>query len=223
MSSSARLILAVMAAAVALAGCDPSETLRRTGSVKSSPAPSVELGSWVMSPDSFGPITVGTTRAQALATGAYRAAPSPCSRQRLDWHGQRYQESKLDADGDGEADKEMAKPYLASITFGEHGKPEFIDPLKNTVTDRGIRSADSFDRLRTTYGDTLVAGPDQLFDTGSFAVPGKRSYLLFVVQHGKVLGFFIVAGKVKESADVLTVAGVLAKHDKIRVGRGGLC
>jgi hypothetical protein len=212
-----------MAATALLAGCNPSATFRPGESEKPRPTPSVKPESWVMSPDSFGPITVATTKAEALATGAYRAAPSPCSRQRLDWRGQTYNETNLDADRDGEADKEMAKPYLASITFDEDGKPAFIDPGKDTATDHGIRRADSLDRLQATYGDTLVAGPDQLFDTGSFAVPGKRSYLLFVVQRGKVLGFFIVAGQVNESADVLTVAGVLEKHDKIRVGRGGLC
>lgn len=212
-----RSLLAAVMASLLLAGCGTALTLPSTPKPTASPTPTADPGSWVMSPDSFGPISTETTRKQALATGLYRAAPSPCTRERLDWRGQTYK------DVPGTDDKDLLKPLLPSISFDDDGSTEFIDPGPGTATDRGIRKADSLSRLQITYDDDLIPGLDQSPGRGSFAVSGDRSHLLFVVMYGKVVGFFIAAGHVEEPEDVMTVAGALKKQDSIRPGRGRLC
>lgn len=211
-----RAFFTAMTVSLLLAGCGTALPPRTTPQPSSTPA--AEAEAWVMSPDSFGPIDMETTRRQALATGFYRAAPPPCSRQRLDWLGQNYD------DIPGTDGKELAKPFLASITFDDDGRPAFIDPAPGTATDRGIRKADSLSRLQITYGDDLVPGPDQGPSGGTFAVSGARSHLVFVVMYGKVVGFFIASGHVDGPEDVMTVAGdPLTKHDNIRRGAGRTC
>ena len=210
-------LVAAIAATALLSGCTPELNRQQDdGPVKRAQA-QVSPADWVMSPDFFGPINMETTRSDALATGLYRAAPAPCSRQRVDSLGQQYE------DVPGTDDRELAKPHLASITFDEDGVPQFIDPGKDTVTDRGIRKADSLSRLEISYGDDLIPGPDQSPRGGTFAVSGDRSHLVFVVMYGKVIGFFVAAGQVHEPADIMPVAGALTKPDSIRPGRAGVC
>lgn len=177
-----RSFLAAAAATVVLPACTTGLELRPKEPSAVSSTVAVPPGRWVMSPDSFGPITVETTRSQALATGAYAEAPSPCSRERLDWRGQSYEAhtANADVDGDGTPDKERTKPFLGAVTFDE-GTAAFIDPGKDTVTDQGIRKSDSLSRLQLTYGDDLILGRDQSPGTGSFAVNGMRSHLVFEV------------------------------------------
>ena len=93
-----------------------------------------------MSPDSFGPITVATTKAEALDTGAFRRIPSPCTDSGLAWHTQTYRPTRADEDGDGKADQAETGPALPSLTYRSDNKPgfEFIDPGKHTTTTRGI-------------------------------------------------------------------------------------
>ncbi len=212
-----RSFFVTLMAGLLLAGCGAELRSGTTSDPTASPTPTPDPESWVMGPDSFGPISTATTRKQALATGLYRAAPSPCSAQRLDWRGQKYK------DIPGTDDKDLAKPYLPTISYDNEGSPEFIDPGPGTATDRGIRKADSLSRLQITYDDDLIPGLDQSPGRGSFAVSGDRSHLLFVVMYGKVVGFFIAAGHVEEPEDVMTVAGALKKQDSIRPGRGRLC
>lgn len=206
-----RSVFAALAATLLLAGCGTGRM------IATEPPPTADPATWVMSPDSFGPISMETTREEALATGLYRAAPSPCSRSRLDWRGQKYK------DIPGTGGKEPAKPHLPSILFDDNGSPEFIDPSPDTATDRGIRRSDSLSRLQTTYGDDLIPGLDQSLSSGSFAVSGERSHLLFVVMFGKVIGYFIAPGHVEEPEEVMTVAGELTKSDSVRPGRGSTC
>jgi hypothetical protein len=182
---------------------------------------------WVMSPDSFGPITLATTRSEALATGAYVAAPSPCSRIRLDWRGQTYESSDADLDSDGKPDRARSKPYLATITFGDSGRPAFIDPGQDTVTSQGVRKADSLSRLQLAYGDDLIPGHGQSPGIGTFAVNGKHGHLLYEVMFGKVVGFYVSAGTVNEPADVepgrFAVGGIVTTPDKMSMGHDGNC
>lgn len=216
-----RSFLAAAAVIALLPGC--TATSPRSGSPEPTPAVSSDPRSWVMSPDSFGPISVETSRAQALATGFYVPAPSPCSERRLDSRDQTYAETGVDVDGDGDVDKELAKPALPSIRFGDNDRPEFIDPAPHTATDRGIRKADSLSRLQITYGDELIPAADRRPDGGTFAVNGQRSHLLFAVMFGKVVGFYIVDGRVDDQEDVLVAAGNMTKHDDLTLGRQGPC
>lgn len=212
-------IVGVAAALPLLAGCSGLLTAQPEPTPATTATPNPE--SWVMSADSFGPITMQTTESEALATGVYRRAPSPCSDERLDWRSQKYGVSQ------SEPDRKKVKPYMGSITYGDNGKPTFIDPGKDTVTDRGIRKADSLSRLQLTYGDELISAPDQLPAAGTFAVKGKRSYLLFEVMFNKVVGFYIVAGVPERREDILPgrflVNGVLTMPDKMPQHHGSIC
>jgi hypothetical protein len=175
----------------------------------------VRLDKWTMSPDSFGPITVSTTRKEALATGAYRVAPGPCSAVRLDWRTQTYKREKTDEDQNGKLDEQPTPPFLPDIEF-DYKKPsvQFIDPGPKTMTDRGIRKGDTVEELKAAYSNKLISAEwegNVVPGSATFAVNGKRSYLLFDTSDGRIEGFFIVPGTIKDP-----------KKDFL-VGRGGMC
>ena len=167
---------------------------------------------WVMSPDSFGPVTVNTSKADALATGAFQRAPSPCSSALLDWHTQTYRQTNADDDQDGKPDQDPVKAGLPTLYLRGDGKTgfEFIDPGKHTETDRGIMRGDSFAALKKAYGDDLIAQSGSTSREGAYAVNGRRSHLLFSVNDSRVDSYFIARGTVKGPDDFL-------------IGRGGLC
>jgi hypothetical protein len=209
-----RSLLTTLSAVFLLSGC--SLVLPSEAKPMPEPTPTADPSTWVMGPDSFGPITMETTRAQALATGHYRPAPSPCSTLRVDWRGQNYEKDETGR-------RTLVKPHLASITFTRNGDVKYIDPGKDSATDVGIRRADSLSRLMLTYGDELIPALDQTTSGGTFAVSGDRSHLLYVVMYGKVIGFYIAAGHVDEPEEVEPLAGKLTKPDAVRPGRGGPC
>lgn len=165
-----------------------------------------------MSPDSFGPITVTTTKSEALSTGAFRRIPSPCADSGLAWHTQTYRPTRGDEDHDGKFDQAVTGPKLPTLTYRSDKKPgfEFIDPGEHTRTTHGIMRGDSFKELKAVYGHDWIAQSGSNATSGVYAVNGKRSYLLFSVADSKVDSFFIARGKVKGPDDFL-------------VGRGGLC
>lgn len=210
-----------------MAACTPELGIRSADPSPVSSAETLSPADWVMTPDSFGPITMATTRSEALSTGAYVAAPSPCAAERLDWDGQTYESTDADVDDDGEPDRTMVKPYLGTITFGDDDRPAFIDPGKNTVTDRGIRKSDSLSRLQLEYGEDLIPGRGQSPGIGTFAVNGDRGHLLYEVMYGKVVGFYVAAGTVKGPQDVevgrFMVNGTVTKPDKMPMGHAGDC
>lgn len=163
---------------------------------------------WVMSPDSFGPITVETTKAEALATGLFRVprGPSANSSRELDWHTQTYSQETSgevdwsDVNHDGVPDPWPTKdlPRLALRCDNKPGL-ESITPAPDTVTDRGIRQGSSLKDLTEAYGQRLIHG--ETFDA-RYAVNGERSHLVFVMLNdGSVGSFFINRGTVSGPTD----------------------
>lgn len=166
-----------------------------------------------MSPDSFGPITVDTTVKEAVATGAFKVSPAPCSKSRLDWHTQTYRHAKAD-DSMGPTAQWPVNHGLPDL-MPNYKKPgmQFIDAGRATVTDRGIRHGDSEAKLKRTYGRSLIPGPYNGAPgdpSNAYAINGKHSYLLVLTTKGKVDTFFITPGTVKTPRDILD-------------GRGGPC
>lgn len=201
--------LVIVVCMLAITGCQAhsdSEGLTSAAPTQTT-KPSSEPKSWVMSADSFGPITVRTTKSEALATGRFRVPPGPSqtSRQRLDWHTQTYsQESdgavdSSDIDRDGVPDPWPTED-LPSLALACHGSGlESITPGPATVTDQGIKRGSSLTELKQAYGDRLIHG--ETFDA-RYAVNGKQSHLMFVLQSdGTVGSFFINRGIVEGPSD----------------------
>lgn len=190
------LFVLLAAAATLLAGCGQEQ----------------KPEDWEMSPDSLGPITVTTTKGEALQTGAFRRIPSPCTDFGLAWHTQTYRSTRDDEDHDGKVDQVVTGRALPSLTYRSDKKAgfEFIDPGQHTTTTRGINRGDSFKALKAAYGKDWIGQAGSNGTSGAYAVNGTRSYLLFAVADSKVDSFFIARGMVKGPNDFL-------------VGRGGLC
>ena len=166
-------------------------------------SPNPEFESWVLSPDSFGPITTDLTADEIVATGAFQVAPNACGLGRLDWYSQRYGRlsPSQDSGRDGELYQARIDPGLPSIELGLDGKPEFISPGSGATTDAGIRNGDSLKKLSAAYPGRLVR--DEGMEQGQlgavedhYAVSGTRSHLVFYLYKGKVGGFYLERGAV---------------------------
>lgn len=172
-----------------------------------------EFDSWVMSPDTFGPITTEMTKDEIVATGAFQVAPNACATGRLDWYSQRYERLGQDSDRDGEPDRTRIGPGLPGIELGVDGKPEFISPGSGARTEAGIRNGDSLKKLRAAYPGRLVRDEDmEQGELGAvedhYAVSGKRSHLVFYVYKDKVGGFYLERGAVREGQFHAAVRGI---------------
>lgn len=202
------LLIAVAAGLLVVSGClGASDKHKQTTMTHGHHADDPEA--WVMSPDAFGPITVNTTKAEALATGAYTEwpghLPSCAEPGGLNWHSQTYTAKPTDWDGDGKLDApEMTEPYLSQIDFRYPGTGiEYIDPNPDTVTDKGIKRGSSVAELKAAYGADLISSP---FNSNpqsgeAYAVNGKQSFLLFSMSGSKVDAFFIESGTIKDAKD----------------------
>lgn len=213
------LFAAVVVATTLLAGCSTPDF----GAEPVRPAAAtITPEMWTMSPSGLGPITVKTTRDEALATGYFRPAPAPCASERLDRKGQTYKDGTA-----GQAAKVQAKPLLGTISYDDDGKVSLIESGKDAVTDQGIRKSDSLSRLQYTYGDELIPGPGQAQGAGSFAVNGRNSHLVYEVAFNKVVGFYVLPGVVENPQDVMPARfmtdGVVGKPEDMTPGSGGVC
>lgn len=196
--------LVIVVCMLAVAACQaPTDSEGPTSTVPTQTAkPSSGPKRWVMSADAFGPVTVMTTKAEALATGHFRVPPgsSQNSPQRLDWHTQTYSQATeavvdaSDLDHDGVPDPWPTRD-LPSLTLACQGPGiESITPGPNTTTDQGIKPGSSLAELAKSYGDRLIHG--ESFDA-RYAVNGKQSHLMFVVLNdGTVGSFFINRGTI---------------------------
>lgn len=161
-------------------------------SAEPTPIPSPESPAWVISPDSFGPITTDMTKNQILATGFFRTSDDGCGR--LDWHTQTY---GYDEGGY----KRSVTSGLASITL-QDDKPMFIDPGVGTRTDAGISYDDTLESLKAAYPGRLVRQAYMGFpDEDNYGVSGKHSHLVFYVQKGRVKDFYLAPGALAEGEE----------------------
>lgn len=203
-SQSIAAVVATISLLAMLQGCgeDPSS---RTPAKESSPTPTKESSptpakdsspeAWVMSPDSFGPITFQTTPDEARDSGHYKDAPSPCTGSRLDWKSQKYETLEFDSDDDGTPDRDLAEPYMPSLSI-DGSKILYIMAGQQTRTDRGIKAGSSLAELRAAYGDRLI---EAFADVSIYAVHGRRSSLIIGIENGKVYALHLQPGRIRAS------------------------
>ena len=157
-----------------------------------SPRPSVatESPAWTISPDSFGPVTTDMTRAQVLATGAFRERPDRCP-YKLVWHDQTFEPNE------GVRGQRAASPYLSSIEFWD-GRLTHIDPGNGVRTDTGIGVGDTVRQLRAAYAGHRIFYNDATPMKGNYEayyrINGKRSHLLLYVDNGIIEGLTLDPG-----------------------------
>lgn len=178
-----------MSVVLLLSGCGryegPSDSQGEHGQTSAHPGDSTK---WVLSPDSFGPITTEMSKGEILATGAFREAPNACPAGRLDWHSQTYENE--------DGIKVPSDPQFTSIDL-EDGKPLFIDPGPEVQTDTGIGEGDSVTELRAAYPGRVVSDLGMLkTNDENLAVSGKNSHLVFYTRKGKVEFFYLTTGAV---------------------------
>lgn len=155
--------------------------------------PSPESPSWVMSPDSFGPITTDMTKEHILATDAFREPPYEC-KYRVDWHSQTYSgKDEYGIEG-------RTEPILSDIHFDtqDDGKLLYIYAGPSVRTDTGIRAGDTVKQLRAAYAGHHVYYNDPTSMKGNYeafyGVNGKKSHLTFYADKGIIEGISLEPG-----------------------------
>lgn len=154
------------------------------------PGATAESSAWVMSADSFGPITTDMTKKQILATGAFQEPPYACS-DRLDWHSQTYWEE------DSEGYPGRTEPLLSTVTF-QDGKPYYIDAGPTVRTDKGIGVGDTVKDLYAAYPRVFRDVPITSTGERDYGVSGRRSHLVFYTVKGQIEHFYLTPGAIRE-------------------------
>ncbi len=123
---------------------------------------------WKMSLEGFGPLRIGMTKAEAIATGGFRYIEF-CELGALEWTGQ-YRE-------DGES--------LVIANLDERGLVWAVNIFSNpSPLDTGIGLGSSWEELQRAYGDRLIADAEYSNGAGlgNYAVNGDVNYLRFYLE-----------------------------------------
>lgn len=194
MKRSLGLTIAAAALGMGLSACGAStsetdpppepSTPVETSAEEPTEKPAEEPAAWKLSLDGFGPVTIGMTADEAIATGGFVRIPY-CDVGALDWTGQKTE------DDEG----------IVIANLNENDIVWRINIYQDpSPLDTGVGFTTTYDEFVAVYGDQLIASDTNTADdSGIYAVNGESNHLSFVVRDGVVnwnSGIHLMGGRV---------------------------